>query len=206
MSVIDIDREAAREAAEDELAKPIYPHASLSDRIAEWFNDLMFRMMTAGADLPGGWFTITVLGVLILAGALVAVRIARSAMGRGSDGRLYRSRMQSAAEHRARAEQSAAQGHWATAIRHRLRAIGRQLEEDGVLNAVPGRTAAELAEDTGSALPGFATELLSAAAIFDDVTYGHRPGTAQHYQLIADLDVRVRQSVGGHTGAGMPPR
>ncbi|MDA2990982.1 MAG: hypothetical protein O3B27_05430, partial [Actinomycetota bacterium] len=32
MPAIDIDREAAYEAAQHELAKPVYPRASLNDR------------------------------------------------------------------------------------------------------------------------------------------------------------------------------
>ena len=57
-----------------------------------------------------------------------------------------------AAQHRATAESYAAEGNWAAAIRHRLRAVARQLEETGVLNPAPGRTANELARDAGTAL------------------------------------------------------
>ncbi|MGZ5226857.1 MAG: hypothetical protein ACXWCS_22085, partial [Burkholderiales bacterium] len=38
-------------------------------------------------------------------------------------------------------ESYAVQGEWAAAIRHRLRAVARQLEETGILNPAPGRTA-----------------------------------------------------------------
>ena len=207
MPAIDIDREAAHDAAQRELAKPIYPRASLSDRVAEWFNDLMFRMVNAGAELPGGWFTIMVLGLLVLAAVFVVVRLARRTMGRPGDGLLYRNQTRSAADYRARAEQAAARGHWTTAIRQRLRAIGRQLEEDGVLDPVPGRTAGELAHDAGGLLPAFATDLAAAAGAFDDVTYGERPGTGSNYRFIADLDDRLRLfSARGTTGAGASAR
>ncbi|MCH9722490.1 MAG: DUF4129 domain-containing protein [Actinomycetia bacterium] len=195
MPAIDIDREAAHEAAQRELAKPIYPRASLSDRIAEWFNDLMYRMVNAGAELPGGWFTIVLLGILALAAMTVAVRIARRTMGRPGDRRFYGGGTLSAAEYRARAEQAAIRADWATAIRQRLRAIGRQLEEDGALSPVPGRTAGELANETGRVLPGVSAEISSAAAIFDDVTYGERPGAEPDYRMIAELDDRVRHQV-----------
>ncbi len=196
MPAIDIDREAAHEAAQRELAKPIYPRASLSDRIAEWFNDLMYRMVNAGAELPGGWFTIVLLGILTLAAMTVAVRIARRTLGRPGDRRFYGGGTLSAAEHRARAEQAAIRADWATAIRQRLRAIGRQLEEDGALSPVPGRTAGELADETGRVLPGFSAEITSAAAIFDDVTYGERPGAEPDYRVIAELDDRLGRQVG----------
>lgn len=193
MPVIDIDSEAAREAAQRELAKPIYPRASLNDRIAEWLNDLLYRLMHSGTALPGGWLTIVALGLLILAAAIVAVRIARRTMGRRGDGPLNASRTLSAADHRERAEHAAAQQDWATAVRQRLRAIGRQLEQDGVLSPVPGRTAGELAHDAGAVMPEYAGDLAAAAAAFDDVTYGERPGTEPQYRLIADLDDRVRR-------------
>ena len=57
-----------------------------------------------------------------------------------------------------------------------------------MLNAVPGRTATELAKDAGAALPDLAGELLQAADAFNDVTYGERPGTEPAYRMIADLD------------------
>ena len=66
---------------------------------------------------------------------MVAVRVARRTMrtNRGGDYRCSAPHELSAAEHRATAEQYAAAGNWAAAIRHRLRAVARHLEESGVL-------------------------------------------------------------------------
>jgi hypothetical protein len=111
---------------------------------------------------------------------------------RGGERALFDSHDLTAAQHRATAEQFAAQRDWTTAIRHRLRAIARQLEEDGVLDPVPGRTATELAKDAGTALPDLADELSQAAIAFNDVTYGDRPGTEAAYRMIADLDTHLR--------------
>ncbi len=86
----------------------------------------------------------------------------------------------------------AAQGDWTAAIRHRVRAIARQLEEDGVLDPVPGRTATELAKDAGAAVPDLSGELSQVAITFNDVTYGDRPGTEAAYRMIADLDGHLR--------------
>jgi hypothetical protein len=204
MPVIDIDRETAHEAAQRELAKPIYPRASLNDRIAEWLNDLLYRLMHTGTALPGGWLTMVVLGLLILAAVIVAVRIARRTMGRRGEGPLHRSPMLSAADHRERAENAAAQRDWTTAIRQRLRAVSRQLEEDGVLNPVPGRTAGELVHDAGAMMPAYAADLAAAAAAFDDVTYGGRPGTEPQYRRVAGLDDRVRHRSGGQPSDDTP--
>lgn len=191
MPEVDIDRETARAAAAEELANPIYPKASLSDRISRWLNDLLNRIVDSGSALPGGWLTIVVLALLVLAALIAAARVARRALGGRVGERLYDGRVLAAAEHRIRAEQSAARGAWATAIRQRVRAIGRQLEEGGVVNPVAGRTATELACEAGRALPGFGDELNSAATVFNDVTYGQLPGTEDEYRRISDLDDRL---------------
>jgi hypothetical protein len=196
---IDIDRDAAHEAAQRELGKPIYPKASLTERINEWIGELIHKLIAEGSSVPGGWFTISVLLILLLIAVVVAVRIARRTMrtNRAGGHALFGRHELSAAEHRATAEQFAAVGNWASAIRHRLRAVARQLEESAVLDPVPGRTATELARDAGRALPTRATELLQAADTFNDVTYGERPGTEPAYRMIADLDDHLRY----HTAA-----
>jgi hypothetical protein len=111
---------------------------------------------------------------------------------RGGDYELFDAGQLTAAQHRATAESFAAEGNWAAAIRHRLRAVARELEETGVLTQVPGRTANELATDAGQALAHLAGELDQAATTFNDVTYGERPGTQAAYQMIADLDDHLR--------------
>jgi hypothetical protein len=196
---IDIDRDAAHEAAQRELGKPIYPKPSLTERLMDWFNELLYKLMVEGSSVPGGWFTLSLLLILLAVAIVVAIRIARRAMRTNRDGEyaLFGEHVLSAAEHRATAEQSAAAGNWAAAIRHRLRAVARQLEENGVLDPVPGRTATELARDAGRAVPNLAAELLLAADAFNDVTYGERPGTESAYRMIAGLDDHLRR----HTSA-----
>ncbi len=194
MSAIDIDRNAAHDAAQRELSKPIYPKASLGERISDWLNELFYRIFSEGSSVPGGWFTLTVLGILLVVAVVVAVRVARRTMrgNRGADYALFDSRQLSSAEHRATAEQYAAAADWPHAIRHRLRAVARQLEETGVLDQVPGRTATELGRDAAGAIPELAAEFGWAADMFNDVTYGQRPGTATAYRRLAELDDRLR--------------
>ena len=193
MSTTEIDRDAAREAAQSELAKPIYPKPSPLDIISDWIEELLYRLTATASKFPGGWYTVAVLLILLAAAIVVAVRIARRAMrsNRSEAPALFGDHILSAAEHRATAERFAAEGNWAPAIRHRLRAIARQLEEIGVLDPVPGRTATELAGAAGRAMPGLADELSSAAETFNDVTYGERAGTESQYQMIAELDDRL---------------
>jgi len=194
MPTVLIDREAAHDAAQRELSKPIYPKEDFSERLNEWINDLLYRVISKGAEVPGGWFTVAVLLTLLAVAILVAVHIARRTMrtNRRGDFQLFGAAELTAAEHRATAERFAAEQNWASAIRHRLRAVARQLEENGVLNAVPGRTANELAGDAGRSFPELGAELVDAASSFNDVTYGERPGTEPAYRSIATLDERIR--------------
>ena len=205
MSTIDIDRDAAHEAAQHELGKPIYPKASLTERLMDWIDELLYKLANAGSSVPGGWLTLSVLLILLAIAIVVAFRIARRTMrtSRGGTYSLFGEHELSAAEHRATAEQYAAAGNWSAAIRHRLRAVARQLEESSVLDPIPGRTATELARDAGRAIPNLATELNRAAEAFNDVTYGERPGTEPAYRMIADLDdhLRSRTSAPGTTAA-----
>ena len=207
MPTIDVDRDAAHEAAQHELGKPIYPKASLTERLANWIDELLYKLIVEGSSVPGGWFTITVLLILLAVAIVVAVRIAHRTMrtNRGDGYALFGEHQLSSAEHRAGAEQSAAAGNWAAAIRHRLRAIARQLEEDGVLDPVPGRTATELTRDAGRAVPNLAAELVRAADAFNDVTYGERPGTESAYRMIADLDDHLRRHTAAATASSLAP-
>jgi hypothetical protein len=191
---VEIDRDAAHDAAQRELSKPIYAKASLTERIIDWIDGLIYKLMAEGSSLPGGWFTLTVLSLLVVVAAVVAVRIAMRTMrtNRGGDSALFGARELTSAQHRATAEQLAAQGNWSAAIRHRLRAVARHLEETGVLQPVPGRTATELAGDAGAAISGLSGEFRGAAEAFNDVTYGERPGTEAGYRMVADLDDHLR--------------
>jgi Domain of unknown function (DUF4129) len=205
---VDVDRAAAHDTAQRELSKPIYPSASLIERIVTWLDELLYRIMMEGSSVPGGWFTITLLLVLLAVAVAVGIRVAMRTMrtNRGRD-TLFGAEALSAAQHRATAERYAAQGDWAAAIRHRLRAVARHLEETAVLNPVPGRTATELARDAGLAIPGLAGELRRAAVTFNDVTYGEQPGTEAGYRLVADLDDHLCSSspAGPDVAAGAGP-
>jgi hypothetical protein len=191
---IDIDRDAAHQAAQIELNKPIYSKGSAARQVAEWVNELLYRLLEKTAKIPGGWFTTTVLLILLAVAVVVGIHIARRTMrtNRGGDYLLFEAALLTAAQHRATAESYAAEGNWSAAIRHRLRAVARQLEETGVLEPAPGRTANELARDAGAALPHLADELSQAATAFNDVTYGERPGTEAAYRMIAALDDHLR--------------
>jgi Domain of unknown function (DUF4129) len=200
---IDIDRDGAHQLAQDELSKPIYSQASMGKKLDDWINELLYRLLEKTSHIPGGWFTTTVLLILLAIAVAVAIHIARNTLRtrRGGDSQLFEAAQLTAAQHRATAEGYAVEGKWAAAIRHRLRAVARELEETGVLNPTPGRTANELARDAGIALAHLADELSQAATAFNDVTYGERPGTQAAYQVIADLDDHLRSRATGAPAA-----
>lgn len=207
MSAIDVDRDTAHQAAQRELDKPIYPKGSLTQRLHEWIHDLLFRLIEKGSSLPGGWFTLSVLFTLLIVAIMIAIRVARRTIRtrRGGDHQLFDTAQLSADQHRAVAERFAAEGNWTAAIRHRLRAVARGLEEARVLGPAPGRTANELAHDAGERLPHLAPELSQAATAFNDVTYGQRPGTPAAYQMIVDLDDHLRfRSAAGRPALDQP--
>lgn len=207
MPAIDIDRDAAHEAAQRELAKPIYPRASVSQRLHDLVNELLERFLRTSDVLPGGWLGIVALLIVLTLVVALAVRVLRRTIRtqRGADSPLFDAGQLSAAQHRATAEQRAAQGDWAAAIRHRLRAVARELEESGVLDPVAGRTAGELAHDAGDRLPHLHDEFACAAHVFNDVTYGAEPGTPAGYQVVAGLDDHLRSRLPAGSAAAQQP-
>ncbi|WP_034383185.1 DUF4129 domain-containing protein [Herbidospora cretacea] len=191
---VEIGREAAREAAVRELSNPAYPKPSWLDRVLDRVWQFITELIARAEGVPGGWLSLTVL-VLVLAVIVVAlVRAARKAprARRPGEGGLFGETLLAAAEHRALAERHAAAGEWAQAIRERLRAVARELEERTIVEPMPGRTAGELAAEAGRALPALAADLDRGARTFADVTYGGRPGTPEGYAALTGLDTAVR--------------
>jgi hypothetical protein len=209
LPTIDIDRDPAHQAAQHELDKPIYPKVSLTERLHEWIHELLFRLIEKGSSVPGGWFTVSVLLTLLTVAIVIAVRIARRTMRthHAGDYQLFDTGELSADQHRAAAERCAAEGNWTAAIRHRLRAVARGLEDARILDPAPGRTANELARDAGARVPHLAFELAQAATAFNDVTYGQRAGTSAAYLMVVDLDdhLRFRSATSGPGLVGAAP-
>jgi uncharacterized protein DUF4129 len=193
-----IGRDAARALARRELAKPIYQQGtSLTERILEKIINFFGRLVQqVNTTVPGGWWALIVLGALavIVIGVVLARlgpislahRVRRSApLGDG---------VATARDHRERARELAAAGDWSGAIRESLRGIAKDLEERAILPPRPGRTADELAAEAARAMPGYGGGLWSAARLFDDVCYGERPGTAEGYARLRELDAAIRSA------------
>lgn len=192
---VDVGRDEAAAAAARELAKGIYAdqRPPLWQRALTWVLDRLQDLFDAATRAtPGGPWGLLVL-VLVAAAVVVAVRWRAGAVRRagGVPAPLFVGRPQTAAEHRAAADRAAAEGRFADAVRERFRAVVRRLEERGLLDERPGRTADEAAADAGRVLPGCAAELRAGAGLFDEVVYGRRGAEATADARLRALDALV---------------
>ncbi len=201
-----VPRDPAREEAARELSKDIYRRnePSFIEQILDWLQrqlgDLLDR--TAGST-PGG-----AIGLLIIVGVVLALIIA-VLIRFGPLARSQRSAQvdhleptASEDEHRRLAEQFAAEGKYAEAVRERLRAIVRSLTDRGVLDNRLGRTAHEVAVEAGRELPSVSAELLEAADVFGAIWYGPLRATAAHDGLLREVDEKVAAARPGAAGDG----
>lgn len=194
----DLTRDSARDAARDELSRREYADAQppllvrLAGRLVRELGELLDG---AAAAVPGGRLgLLLLLGLLVLLVAVVLTRL-RPTGRSGARAPLFAGSAElSAAQHRELAEQAAAEGRFAEAVRERLRAVVRDLEARGVLDPRPGRTAGEIARDAGAAVPAVATDLRRAAVAFDEVWYGGRTADEASYALLVEVDERVGRS------------
>ncbi|CAJ59961.1 MULTISPECIES: DUF4129 domain-containing protein [Frankia] len=223
-----VTRDGAREEAHRELSDSIYgnsrPHwwnrllSWIGDRIADFFDWILPHSGSGGGSRGLGvlaFVVVLVVGAVALRWWLGPVR--RTARARQAAADDLSSPL-TAAQLRAEADRYATGGDYARAVRSRLRAIVRMLEEKGVLDPRPGRTAGELvaevaritpAADRGPAgpaatVPGMpATDhdlagaspagdgraaLAAAVEVFSEIWYGGRPATAAGYQVLVDAD------------------
>jgi hypothetical protein len=208
-AVAPVGRDEARRAAERELSKGIYhqnepgPIVRAFEAVIDWISRFLDRLASAA---PGGSLGPLVLVAIVLVVAAVVLwrtgPIRRGARTRPP--RVELSGEVGADEHRRRADEHAAAGRFAEAVRERMRAIVRELETRAVLDPRPGRTADEVAREAGAAVPAIAADLRAAAEVFDEVWYGGRQATPQSDALMRQADDRVRRAPMAVAGGGVP--
>ncbi len=168
--------------------------------VFDWLGDAWDRITRAA---PGGALGV-VLFIVVLAALgvlLVRYRGASHRTRRGDDTGLELSADLTAAELRRQADAFAAKGDWAEAVRARLRAVVRVLEDRGVLDPRPGRTAAEVAAEAGAQRPELRDQLWAGALTFGEIWYGRRPATRADHDVLLELD----RAVGRRAPATTPP-
>jgi hypothetical protein len=191
----EIGREAARRAAREELSDRRYTDAQppLITRIVGRIIREFLELLAKAADgAPGGTLGLLLLAALVvLLAAVVFDKLGPPGRREATAPLFGTGRELSADEHRQLADEAAAQGRWADAVRERLRAVVRELEARGVVEPRPGRTADEVALEAGRVLPPLAEPLRAGARLFDEVWYGGRPADASSYAVLVALDERV---------------
>ena len=198
LALEDLSREAAREAAREELRRREYQQAEpplLVRVLGRVFREIGELLDRAAGAAPGG--ALGVLALVVLVALFVAVVLSRVGplAGRSTGQPLFSAGATlTAAEHRTLAEQAAAEGRFADAVRERLRAVVRDLEARGALDPRPGRTAGEIARDGGAAVPAAADDLRHAAVLFDQIWYGGRDADASSYAVLVGVDERIGAS------------
>ncbi len=194
---IDLGRDEAARLARVELAKPIYSGEDepLVQRVIRWLLGRISEVLDQAATTsPLGWFGLLGIAVLIVL-VVVAVRRRTGSLDRAAlPDLLLAGGPRTAEEHRTDAENFAAAGAWAEAVRARLRAVVRDLEDRDLVDARPGRTADEVARAAGARLPSAAADLRLAARIFDDIWYGGRPADPRAYARLVEIDDAVARA------------
>lgn len=187
--------EDAREWLRRELEDPAYDIAEPTpfDRAARAVGDFLASLFSP--QLPEGLgpaatvVAAAVIAVVVIAALLIWGRPRRAARSRTASTTLFgEEERRSAAQLRADAATAAAAEDWDAAIVLRFRAIARSLAERVIAEPAPGATAQAFAREATRAFPASGEGLRHAAAVFDDVRYLRRPGTALSYRDVAQLD------------------
>ncbi len=197
-----LTRDGARDAAREELSKGVYQaeRPSLLSQIINKLLTLINEGLHKGSDAAAGGVPGLVVLALLIVVIVVVVRMKTGPLARrtrvgdpfgGFD------RPVSPDEHRRRADEHAAAGRLAEAVRERLRAIIGDLEERAVIEPRLGRTADEAAAEAGAVLPGAAGDLHRAARIFDDVWFGRLPATTEMVAEMRRIDRSVQAARSG---------
>lgn len=188
------DRNLARAWAQRELARQEYQDARPGplQRALDWIGDRLQNLNLGAGPGPGLGLLVVALLVFAVAGYLIYRAGGLHRTVRRRTAAVLPDVHTSAADHRAQADRYAADRQWDLAVVERFRAIARDLEERTLLSPQPGRTAVEVARDSGAAVPELAGELLQAAHYFDQVSYGHLPVGEPADLALRRLDTRLR--------------
>ena len=183
-----ITRDGAREAARHELSKGIYHRndepwpVRVLKAVQRWIDHLF---QTVSRHSPGGGAGAVAL-LLVAAGVLGFVwwRVGLVRRTPAAERPLLEGRARTSADLLRDAKAAATAGRWDDAVVARMRALAMTVEERGLVDPRPGRTADELATEIATALPAASAATRSAATVFDAVVYGKRIATRENYDVV----------------------
>jgi hypothetical protein len=197
-----ITRDGAREAARRELSKGIYHRNDqpwvirVLHAVQRWLDHLM---QTVSRHAPGGGAGAVAL--LLAAIALIALvwwRVGLVRRTASAERPVLEGRARTSGDLLREAAAAAMAGRWDAAVVARMRALAMTVEERGLVDPRPGRTADELVAEIAATLPTVGDRARAAAAAFDAVVYGKRDATRETYDVIvAAADLVDREHRGG---------
>lgn len=196
---VDPDRDQGQQWILEELSKPEYAAAKptwwdlLSKAVWDWFNSLSLDGGSA-SQVP-----LLAALLLIVAGVIVAAYFifGRPRLNRRSAaiGSLFGEDEERTSEAlRRAANAAAARADWTLAIEELFRALARAMAERVLVTTDPGTTASGFAVRAGVIFPDHSHQLMSSAAIFDNVRYLGRDGTEADYNTLAQLERELRSA------------
>lgn len=192
------DPEEARRWAEQELSDPAYDIAQPTalDRAARAVGDFVAGLFDT--QVSGGWgpalaviAALTIVALVVVAFAVWGRPRATPRSQAASASIFGDTERRSAADLRRDAASHASRAEWDRAIVLRFRALARGLDERGLVETPPGATVHAFARAAEREFPAARTGLDAAAAAFDDVRYLRRPGTADLYRQVVEVDETV---------------
>jgi len=195
---VDPDAPHARDLLVNELSNPAYQAAKptwldlVSKAVGDWLNSLLGNTGGVGNSLA---VVGAVVIVCLIVGAVIIFGVPRLSRRRRASGSLIEAHDgRTAAELRQAAEDAARAGDFTVAIADMFRAAATGLAERTIIAVDPGTTAHEVAVRAGAAFPDRQRALADGAALFDDVRYLGRPGTAGGFERVSALEASLRAS------------
>jgi hypothetical protein len=187
---LDPSADQARSWLQRELLHPEYHQENAVERLLTWLDRQVNRGLAAAEQAPSlSTFAAMVVFLLLLGALLWLVSRARgNRRARVQAGPVLGETAASAAELRARAEETLAGGRPEDALVDGFRALAVRQVERGRLEDSPGATAHEVAVALATEFPDHGGRVGDNARLFDLVLYGDRPATPEQATDVLALD------------------
>jgi len=195
---LDPSGEQARRWVAEELARDdYYDGRSLLQRIMQWVQDLLQRLLGGGSapgDAPGVPPIVTALVVVLVLGLLAALltRIRPERHTAETAEAVLGELDLSATQFRDRGAAALRDGRWGDAVVEFTRAIAREAADRTLLAEAPSLTAHEVGAQLAPAFPAQAPRIAAAVDRFDAVRYGRYAAAEADARELADLDRLLR--------------